>query len=498
MARSAPSSVPRPALLALGVALSLAIVPTLGPAGVALAQPAGELPSILLIVTDDQRWDMLWAMPEVRRSLVDAGVTFTNAFTTSPLCCPSRASILTGAYPHTTGVYTQGLPLGGSGAFDDSTTIATELDDAGYATGYFGKYLDAYQSDAVRGYVPPGWDRWVAFVRAGYFGYGLTVDGRVHRRGSAPDDYSTDVLAAEAEAFVRSSAGPVFAVFAPAAPHVPAIPAPSDRSSFSDLEPWRPPSFDEADPSDKPRHVRAFSAFTPARIAEIDALRRNQYRSLQAVDRAVGRLVDALADTGRLNDAVVVFTSDNGLAWGEHGWTKKEVPYEEAIRVPLVIRAGGSARPRSEPRLVANVDLAPTIADVADVELPEADGRSLVPLLRDEPVRWRSALLIEHVRGTNPIPTYCAVRTARHLFVRYATGERELYDLVADPAQLDDLAGGRAMLEARLEATLRRLCDPPPPGFRPSPGPMVTALALALTLGAGAALRAGLSRKAPR
>jgi N-acetylglucosamine-6-sulfatase len=496
MAEPAPSVVPRPALCAVA---ALVVVGCLAPAHAALAQePSADRPSILLIVTDDQRWDTLWAMPEVRRSLVGAGVTFTNAFTTSPLCCPSRASILTGAYPHTTGVYTQGLPLGGSKAFDDSTTIATELDDAGYTTGYFGKYLDAYQSDAVGGYVPPGWDRWVTFVRAGYFGYGLTVDGRVHRRGSAPDDYSTDVLAAEAEAFVRSSAGPVFAVFAPAAPHVPAIPAPSDRSSFSDLEPWRPPSFVEPDRSDKPRHVRAFPAFTRARIAEIDALRRNQYRSLQAVDRAVGRLVDAFAGTGRLDDGVVVFTSDNGLAWGEHGWTKKEVPYEEAIRVPLVIRAGETVRPRSEPRLVANIDLAPTIADVAGVELPGADGRSLVPLLRDEPVRWRTALLIEHVEGTNPIPTYCAVRTDRYLYARYATGERELYDLEADPAQLDDLAGGRPVLEPRLEATLRRLCDPPPPGLLPSPGPLVTALALALTLGAGAALRAVLSRKAPR
>jgi hypothetical protein len=106
--------------------------------------------------------------------------------------------------------------------------------------------------------------------------------------------------------------------------------------------------------------------------------------------------------------------------------------------------------------------------------------------------------LIEHVEGTNPIPTYCAVRTDRYLYARYATGERELYDLEADPAQLDDLAGGRPVLEPRLEATLRRLCDPPPPGLLPSPGPLVIALALALTLGAGAALRAGLSRKAPR
>jgi hypothetical protein len=136
-------------------------------ASLTLALPAAaqepEPPSVLLIVTDDQRWDTLWAMPEVQRSLVERGVTFSKSFTTSSLCCPSRASILTGQYPHTTGVYRQALPYGGFKSFDDSTTIATVLRAGGYRTGFFGKYLDSYQSDALAGYVPPGWDRWAAF-----------------------------------------------------------------------------------------------------------------------------------------------------------------------------------------------------------------------------------------------------------------------------------------------------------------------------------------------
>lgn len=443
-----------------------------------------ERPSILLIVTDDQRWDTLWAMPEVRRSLVDRGVTFDESFVSSPLCCPSRASILTGAYPHTTGVYTQGLPHGGFRAFDDSTTIATVLHDAGYRTGFFGKYLDSYQSGALSGYVPPGWDRWVAFVHSDYVDYGLTVDGDVRRYGRAPGDYSTDVLADQVDAFIRATDDPLFAIYAPAAPHAPATPAPVDRGAFSDLPPWRPPSFDEADRSDKPRHVERLRPLGPERIAALEELRKDQYRSLQAVDRAVARLVGALEDTGRLEDALVVFTSDNGLLWGEHRWLKKEMPYEEAIRVPLVVRAdaltGGA--PRSVDRLVGNIDLAPTVAEVAGVSLPDAEGRSLVPLLEGERVPWRHELLIEHMKGRNPVPTYCAVRSDHALFATFSTGERELYDLDTDPFELENLAGRAPLLEARLDATLRSLCDPPPLGLRDGVGTLPTLLATGAVL----------------
>jgi N-acetylglucosamine-6-sulfatase len=455
----------------------------------AQGEPA-DRPSILLIVTDDQRWDTLWAMPEVQRSLVDRGVTFTESFTTSSLCCPSRASILTGAYPHTTGVYRQALPSGGFKSFDDTTTIATRLDDAGYRTGYFGKYLDSYQADALAGYVPPGWDRWLAFVHAEYFDYGLTIDGTVRRFGLAPGDYSTDVLAERTEAFIRRSDGPILAVFAPAAPHAPAIPAPADEHGFGELPPWRPPSFNERDRSDKPRYVRMLPRVGPDRTEYVDTLRRNQYRSLQAVDRAIDRLLDAMEDTGRLDDALVIYTSDNGILWGEHRWIKKEVPYEEAIRIPLIVRADAVAGPgaRRDDHLVANIDLAPTIAEAAGVDLPDADGTSLFPLLRREPVEWRRAVLIEHLRGTNPVPTYCAIRTTRHLFASYETGERELYDLEADPFQLRSLIGSAPALESRLETTLRSLCDPPPPGFGAQVGMAATltgiAAVLALALGA--------------
>jgi N-acetylglucosamine-6-sulfatase len=346
--------------------------------------------------------------------------------------------------------------------------------------------------------VPPGWDRWVAFVHSQYFDYGLTVDGAIEEHGFAPEDYSTDVLADEADAFIRASTGPVFAVFAPAAPHEPAMPAAMDESLFEDLPAWNPPAFDEADLSDKPPYIRRFRRLGTERAAELEQLRRNQYRSLQAVDRGVARLLDALDDTGRLDDALVIFTSDNGLLWGEHRWLKKEVPYEEAIRVPLIVRADAITSGSTDEHLVANIDLAPTIAEAAGVALPNADGASLVPLLRGETPPWRPALLIEHVRGTNPVPTYCAVRTAHQLFVVYETGERELYDLESDPAELENLAGTRPVLQARLETTLNGLCDPPPPGFTNGGGPMMVVLALATTLAIAGVARMGLRRSGRR
>jgi N-acetylglucosamine-6-sulfatase len=477
----------------------LAVSLCLAPPAMAQAEPT-DRPSILLIVTDDQRWDTLWSMPEVQRSLVDRGVNFSESFTTSSLCCPSRASILTGEYPHTTGVYRQTLPYGGFKSFRDSTTIATQLHDAGYQTGFFGKYLDSYQHDALTGYVPPGWDRWVAFVHSQFFDYGLTVDGEVRRREVEPNDYSTDVLAAHTEGFIRRTEGPVFALFAPAAPHAPAIPAPADAGGFGDLPVWRPPSFDEPDRSDKPMHIRALHPIGPVRTANLEVLRRNQYRSLQAVDRAIGRLLSALDDTGRLHNALVIFTSDNGLLWGEHRWLKKEVPYEEAIRVPLVVRADAiiGQGTRTDDHLVANIDLAPTIADVAGVTLPGAEGKSLVPLLTETAETWRRALLIEHLRGANPIPTYCAVRTERYLFVSYDTGERELYDLQADPFELQNLSGEELGIEGKLDTTLRSLCDPPPPGFHTQMGLAATLLGIAAVMALAVGTRLVLLRSGER
>jgi N-acetylglucosamine-6-sulfatase len=463
---------PSPARAIVAVVGLAAAAVTMSAAGVgaasAQATHADRPPDIVLIVTDDQRWDTLWAMPTVTERLAAPGVGFSNAFVVNPLCCPSRASILTGNYSHTHLVYRQDPPFGRFDWFDDSSTLATWLHDAGYRTGLFGKYIDGGQHAAVTGYVPPGWDRWVAFVHAEMYDYALTVDGTVRRYGSSPDEHSTEVLAAEAVAFLRDTDGPLFMVYAPAVPHAPAVPSPGDEEAFAALAPARPDSFDEPDVDDKPAWVRALPRLSGEEEQAIDAFRREQYRSLLGVDRAVGEIVDALAASGRLENALIVYTSDNGILHGEHRWRKKEAPYEEAIRVPLVLRWDEAAwSPRTEAALALNIDLAPTIADAAGVATPATDGQSLVPVLEDPGSAWRREFLIEHLEGTNPVTTYCAVRSARWKYVRYATGEEELYDLEADPFELENVASDASAgpTLTRLRERLRELCVPSPPGF---------------------------------
>jgi N-acetylglucosamine-6-sulfatase len=467
---------------------AIAVVLGVGPPGARAQTPPERAPTaIVLVVTDDQRFDTLWAMPTVTAELVRRGASFPDAFVVNPICCPSRATILTGRYSHTTGVYRQVPPFGRFEWFRDGSTLATWLQDAGYTTGLFGKYLDGYQHAGLTGYIPPGWDRWAAFIHSQYEDYALQVDGEVRRYGSAPEDYSTDVLAGMAEAFVRETPGPLFLYFAPAAPHGPAPPAPGDEGAFADLPPWRPPSYDEVDVSDKPAWVRDLHPLGEARREHIDELRRNQYASLLAVDRAVAAFIDALRDTGRLADTLFLYTSDNGLLWGEHRWRRKEAAYEEAIRVPLVVRwDAGGIPPGSRPDvLAANVDLAPTIADAVGIPAPGAEGISLLPTLRGEPGPSREDLLIEHLAGANPVPTYCAVRSRRWTYVRYEDGFEELYDLQADPYQLQNLAGDPDVAEVLRErrARLAELCDPPPPGYADASGGGRTLLGV-LVLGA--------------
>lgn len=440
------------------------------------ADAADRPPSVLVILTDDQRWDTLRAMPEVRERIARHGVRFTRAYVTNPSCCPSRVSLLTGGYSHTTGVWANAGPNGGFASFDDAATIATRLDDVGYRTGLFGKYLNGY--DPASGYVPPGWDTWLAGAEEYYLDYRLLDatdgDGSVLRYGDDPGDYSTRVLTRAAQGFLSSTLAdtPFFAIVAYHAPHPPATPDPRDAGALRDLAPYRSPSFDERDVSDKPRYVRRLDRLDRDDERELDALRVAQLRSLLAVDRGVGELLSTLRTLGRLRDTMVVFTSDNGYQWGEHRWIGKGVPYEESIRVPLVIRFDTLvADPGSRSRAFAlGIDLAPTIAEVADVPAPAVDGRSLVPFLLESDSSLRDGFVVEHAAEATGRPSFCALRLRRWAFVRtYVDGavrEVELYDLTRDPFQLrnraDDAANDetRSMLEAEADAR----CVPPPEG----------------------------------
>jgi N-acetylglucosamine-6-sulfatase len=429
-------------------------------------------PNIVLVLTDDQRWDTLNVMPTVQTRLVSRGVTFTNGFVVNPVCCPSRASTLTGRYSHSTGVYNNGGPYGGWGSFRtrEASTIATWLHGGGYRTGFFGKYLNNYGGR----FVPPGWSRWVAFSPpnvANYYGYRLNVDGTLVGHGTDPGDYSTDVLAEHASSFIRSAGPrPLFVLFAPFAPHGPPTPAPRHEGAFSGLPPWRPPSYNEPDVADKPAWVRSLAPLTSEDAVAVDAFRRGQLESLLAVDEAVDQLLEALAATGRLDETIFVFTSDNGYLWGEHRWRTKIVPYDESIRVPLVVRYDGVASPAAtSSRVVANIDLAPTFAAAGGVAAPGAEGRSFLSLLRNPNAPWRPDVLVENRKsGTAPqVPSYCVIRNATYSYVQYGTGEEEIYDVSADPGQLRNLARDPAFRETLVtfRQRTRALCNPAPPSM---------------------------------
>ena len=437
------------------------------------ADPFVVQPNILVVISDDQRWDTLSHMPNVESELVDHGITFSNAFVENPLCCPSRVNFLTGQDSHTSGVWTNTQPYGGFQSFTaDDQTVATWLNGAGYETILAGKYLNHYW-DTDGSYVPPGWDVWRAFDSASpYFDYAISVDGQLEQHGSAPEDYSTDVIAQEAEAAIRNTSAqdPLLLWFTPFAPHGPVTPAPRDVGILDGIPSWRPRSYDERNVSDKPGYIRSIPRWTESRSAEIDAFRQAQLESLGAVDDAVDGLLQTLQDRGRLGDTLIIYTSDNGYLWGEHRRVGKEVPYEESIRVPFVVRWDRViSTPHTDSHLVENIDVAPTLVDVSHAAPETFDGRNLLPLLNGSSASWRTRALIEHLDDGAGAPSYCAIRTSNAIYVRYATGEEEYYRLAGDPFERTNRVGYAtfATRVAALRDGARKRCNPLPPGMDP-------------------------------
>jgi N-acetylglucosamine-6-sulfatase len=438
-------------------------VPLASTIGDTQSAKAVDRPNVVLILADDQRWDQIARMPVLQSELLGKGTDFRNALVVNPLCCPSRATILTGQYSHTTKVWTNAGKYGGFLRFRDSSTVATWLHDAGYRTAFVGKYLNQYLDGS---YIPPGWDVWNAFVHPpDYYDYTLTLNGSLQSFGSTDADYSTDVLAGKADAFIRSAptSQPFFLLFGPYAPHLPAIPPTRYLNALSGVQVPHSPNWNEADVSDKPSWVRQLSATGTA-----DAIYRKQLRMLLAVDDGIKKILGALQDTGRLANTLIIYMSDNGYSLRNHRWNGKDAPYEETIRVPMIIRFDPvtQGQSRSDEHLVLNLDIASTIADATGVSPVGAEGKSLLPLLTGT-TTWRSQFLVEHVGGV--IPTYCAVRTGNAKYVKYKTGEEELYDLVADPYELESKHADPAFADLRnqLHTSLVNLCSPPPPGLVP-------------------------------
>ena len=464
----------------LAVVLALAALAAAGPRYEAISDAAdadaaaehSPRPNVLVIMTDDQTVESMRVMPKTRALLGGHGTTFANSFVAYPLCCPSRATFLTGQYAHNHGVLANQRPLGGYTRLDHSNTLPVWLQAAGYDTAHVGKYLNRYGMD-VPPEVPPGWDRWFGLVdptSSKMFEFTVSDEGALVTYGTRESDYQTDVLAEKGEEVVRAWAEtgrPWFLTVAPLAPHLensdepsngkPPRPAPRHAGRFAREPVPAPPSFDEADVADKPAHIRRLRPLPPAEKDLIAAKYRARLETLLAVDDLVERLVEALEESGQLERTVILFTSDNGFFHGEHRIEDgKYHPYEEAIRVPLIVRGGGFPAGHVAAQPVSNVDLAPTIVALTGAKARRVlDGRSLLPVALDSGRAADRALLVEG-RGSGSRPTYEAVRAGRFMYVEYKNGDRELYDLATDPWQIKSrhadpkLAKNRASLARKL------------------------------------------------
>jgi arylsulfatase A-like enzyme len=431
-----------------------------------------DVPNIVVIMADDldqRSLDILLQegmMPNLKRHIVDEGVTFSNSFATYPLCCPSRATFLTGQYPHNHNVWNNNLPLGGVTKLNDSSTVATWLDDSGYYTAYVGKYLNRYGQDTAETYIPPGWDEWQATVgRTTYWMYSYTVNdnGRLIDYGDAESDYQTDVLAARSVQVINEAdiidSTPFFLYINPLAPHNDGttdecalnygtvgstIPPPRYAGATADIPFPRPPSFNEEDISDKPRTLQ-YPTLDSTHIECFENLFHARLETLLAVDDLIGEVVSALSRSNELSHTVIVFVSDNGFMLGEHRLHGKQYVYEESIRTPIIIRAPGIT-PKTIDSLVTNNDFAPTFLQFAEAEADiPVDGRSLVPLMMDPDIQWRTAFLIED-------NLYSAVRTENYVYSHnHNSGAQEVYDLQNDLYQLQNLEG-TASWDSKMEA----------------------------------------------
>jgi N-acetylglucosamine-6-sulfatase len=375
----------------------------------ATGAPAATRPNVVFVLTDDLSWNLVAHMPQVQRLQAD-GLTFNDYTVTDSLCCPSRSSILTGRFPHDTGVFTNGGTDGGFDYFhghgEEAHTFATALQASGYRTAMMGKYLNGYRPAATQGgtrpYVPPGWSEWdVAGNGYPELNYNLNENHSVVHYGNRPRDYLTDVLAGKGAAFVASSAAahqPFLLEIATFAPHAPYTPAPRDADSFPGLTAPRGPAFDTL-PTDAPPWLAGRTRLTPTETAAIDTGFRRRVQAVQAVDRLIATLRAALARAGVAGDTYLVFSSDNGHHMGQYRLNPgKMTAFDTDIRVPLVVAGPGVAPGSTSAAQVQNVDLAPTFQSLAGTTVSSTvDGRSLVPLLHGgSGTGWRTTALVEH------------------------------------------------------------------------------------------------------
>lgn len=440
--------------------------------GCTMNNPFKESPNVIIILTDDMDNALMPYMLKTIELIGEQGATFDNYFVTTPICCPSRASMLRGQYAHNTDIL-ENSP--GFARFfklqEEENTLNVWLQTEGYRTALFGKYLNNYPVNAGRNYVPPGWTDWAAFIANNddgdfFYNYTMNENGTLVQYGDAPEDYSTDVILDKSLTFIENSVkadSPFFLFVSVYAPHGPSTPAPRHEGLYNNLTYPKSPSFNEKDVSDKPMLIQSLTQTGDEFDAgDADNAFRGRVRSLQSVDELVEDLIHTLEENGELDNTYIFFVSDNGFRLGEHSLPSgKGTPYEEDIRVPLMVRGPGIAPGTKISYMTANIDLAPTIAEIAGVKAPDfVDGRSFLPFLHGGEVPWRDGLLIEFgyideeaIAEALADPetdnllvdvaggAFQGIRGGDFVYVEYANGEIEFYDLAADPNQLENLAG---------------------------------------------------------
>jgi N-acetylglucosamine-6-sulfatase len=415
-----------------------------------LQRSPGALPrNVIFVLVDDLRYDALgymghpWIETPNLDALAKSGVQMRNAFVTTALCSPSRASILTGQYAHRHRVVDNNNPVPPGTVF-----FPQYLQQAGYDTAFIGKWHMGGASDAPQ----PGFDRWVSFRGQGTYlpsQNGLNVDGRaVPQRGYITDeltDYALDWLKE------RRADRPFFLYLSHKAVHADFTPADRHKGRYRD-KPFTPPQTMAETPENlagKPMWVRNqrnswhgvdFPYHSALDIAEYY---RRYAETLLAVDDSVGRVMALLRERGMLDSTIVMFMGDNGFAFGEHGLIDKRTAYEASMRVPLLMSGGGLPAASRVDEVVANIDIAPTILDAAGLQPPPMDGRSALPLARGERIPWRETLLYEYYweRNFPQTPAMHALRGSRYKYIRYygLWDTDELYDLQADPLETRNL-----------------------------------------------------------